>query len=288
MSEQTEIEEFADELVDAILSTVQLGDPKEFGECHSDLSDIFQRLSTKDWGVQALRFREHVTDIAKQTSLDARREERLSYPPSDYSPTEDPISLTLEGCYQVTGHYTTYIYAMPELKEALIDSMKKRGIEEDNVGLLLTREWKILANMMNLPEIAELTRTMPAYEDFNQSKQRNRSLANARRKIEHTVNGKIVEKVSLETGGMDENGNTGDPLEIPDTADMVSEVTDKVFAEQCMAVLTDEDREIMMRYAEGETLESLAGDFGYKTPGGMLKRIDRIRTQIKGKIKDKP
>ena len=174
MSEQTEIEEFADELVDAILSTVQLGDPKEFGECHSDLSDIFQSLSTKDWGVQALRFREHVTDIAKQTSLDARREERLSYPPSDYSPTEDPISLTLEGCYQVTGHYTTCIYAMPELKEALIDSMKKRGIEEDNVGLLLTREWKILANMMNLPEIAELTRTMPAYEDFNQSKQRNR------------------------------------------------------------------------------------------------------------------
>ena len=284
MDEQISVEEYADELVDLILSVVQFGDPREIAmelsECQSDISDVLPHLSTKGWGDPALSFRKQVNDIAKKSSLETRHDENLSYPPSDYSTTGDPVSLVMEGCYKATGHYTTFVYALPELKAALVNSMKKRGIDEDSAWPLITQEWKIWANMMNLPEIAKLTRAMPAYEDYNQGKPHNRSLMDARRKIEHTVDGKIVEKISIETGGTDENGNDGVPFEIPASNDVIAEVTDKVFAEQCLAVLNNEDRKIMTRFADGETLESLARDFGYKTASGMLKRIERIRKQI--------
>ncbi len=153
MNEQISVEEFADELVDVILSSVQFGDPKEvakqLSECHSDVSDILSYLSTKNWADPALNCRKKVTDIAKQSSMEARHDERLSYPPSDYSPTGDPVSLVMEGCYKATGHYATLIYALPELKTALVKSMKKRGIDEESAWPLITREWTIWANMMN-------------------------------------------------------------------------------------------------------------------------------------------
>jgi hypothetical protein len=79
----------------------------------------------------------------------------------------------------------------------------------------------------------------------------------ARRKIEHTVDGKIVEKISIETGGTDENGNEGVPLEISASNDVIAEVTDRVFAEQCLAILSNEDRDIITRYASGRHLSLL-------------------------------
>ena len=104
--------------------------------------------------------------------------------------------------------------------------MAQHGIDADNCNELLKREWDIWAYLLSLPEIAKLTKSMPAYEDYNRSKPENRSLISAARKIEHTKNGAIVEKVSIETGGpKDENGKAT-PLEIASSDDMVAEITD--------------------------------------------------------------
>ena len=218
--------------------------------------------------------------IVKGTSLDTRHDLKLSFPPSDFSKTDDPVSLTYEGCYKAVGYYTAIINASPELKAAFIEAMAQHGIDADNCNELLKREWDIWAYLLSLPEIAELTKSMPAYEDYNRSKPENRSLISAARKIEHTKNGAIVEKVSIETGGpKDENGKAT-PLEIASSDDMVAEITDRIMVQQCLSLLSETDREILIRHANGETYAALANAYGYKTAGGMQKRIARIKKQV--------
>ena len=284
----TETKEFINQLVEAILFAVQAGGSKEtikeaakeLKECPSDISNILPYVNTKGWGEPARRFKTEVGAIAKNSSLDTRRELRLSFPPSHFSTTDDPVSLTFEGCYDATSYFTTLIYACPEIKNALIEAMKAHGVDEDNAWDLVTREWKLWSHMMHLPEVADITRAMPAYEDYNRGKPNNYSLISAARKIEHTVGGKIVPKISIETGGTDENGNGGKPLEIAATDDVIEDATNKIYAEECLAILDETDREIMLRHADGETYASLAKAFGYKTAGGMQKHIKKIKNQI--------
>lgn len=223
-------------------------------------------------------------DIVKGTSLDTRHDLKLSFPPSDFSKTDDPVSLTYEGCYKAVGYYTAIINASPELKTAFIEAMAQHGIDADNCNELLKREWDIWAYLLSLPEIAKLTKSMPAYEDYNRSKPENRSLISAARKIEHTKNGAIVEKVSIETGGpKDENGKAT-PLEIASSDDMVAEITDRIMVQQCLSLLSETDREILIRHANGETYAALANAYGYKTAGGMQKRIVRIKKQVANRM----
>lgn len=283
-----ETKEFINQLVEAILSSVNAENveqiikkaTEEHKELPSDVSDILPYVNTKGWGEPAMKFKTEVGAIAKNSSLDARRELRLSFPPSHFSTTGDPVSLTLEGCYDATSYFTTLIYACPEIKNALIEAMKARGVDEDNVWDIVTREWKIWSQMMHLPEVAKITRAMPDYEDYNRGKPNNYSLISAARKIEHTVDGKIVPKISIETGGTDENGNGGKPLEIAATDDVIEDATNKIYAEECLAILDETDREIMLRHADCETYASLARAFGYKTAGGMQKHIKKIKKQI--------
>ena len=47
--------------------------------------------------------------------------------------------------------------------------MAQYGIDADNCNELLKREWDIWAYLLSLPEIAELTKSMPAYEDYNRA-----------------------------------------------------------------------------------------------------------------------
>ena len=103
-------------------------------------------------------------------------------------------------------------------------------------------------------------------------------------KIEHTKNGAIVEKVSIETGGpKDENGKAT-PLEIASSDDMVAEITDRIMVQQCLSLLSETDREILIRHANGETYAALANAYGYKTAGGMQKRIVRIKKQVANRM----
>ena len=58
-------------------------------------------------------------------------------------------------------------------------------------------------------------------------------------------------------------------------------VTDKVMLESALASLDETDRDLLLRHAAGETYAELAADFGYKTAGGVQKRIERIRQKLK-------
>lgn len=61
---------------------------------------------------------------------------------------------------------------------------------------------------------------------------------------------------------------------------MVAEVTDRIMVQQCLSLLSETDREILIRHANGETHASLADAYGYKTASGMQKRIARIKNQV--------
>ena len=54
-----------------------------------------------------------------------------------------------------------------------------------------------------------------------------------------------------------------------------------MFLEECLALLSPEDRGLLTRhYVNGETLTSLAKDYGYANASGVRKRIERIKKQI--------
>ncbi len=80
----------------------------------------------------------------KRTSLDTRHDLKLSFP-SDFSKTDDSVSLTYEGCYKAVGYYTVILNASPELKAAFIEAMAQHGIDADNCNGFLKREWDIWA-----------------------------------------------------------------------------------------------------------------------------------------------
>lgn len=53
-----------------------------------------------------------------------------------------------------------------------------------------------------------------------------------------------------------------------------------IMVQQCLSLLSETDREILIRHANGETYAALANAYGYKTAGGMQKRIVRIKKQV--------
>jgi hypothetical protein len=133
---------------------------------------------------------------------------------------------------------------------------------------------------MNLPQIAEICKELPDYADYNHGKPNNYSLQNAKRKIEHTTDGKLVEKVSLERGGPQDAGGQYTSYPLNDTTDVAADVIDRVAMDQCLAQLSPEDRELLVRYANGETFTALAKDYGYASASGVRKRIGRIKKSI--------
>jgi hypothetical protein len=186
--------------------------------------------------------------------------------------------------YHTVAYYTAMIENDSEVREALIQAMADKDYTSDNIDEFLKREWDIGAHLMNLPQIAEICKELPDYADYNHGKPNNYSLQNAKRKIEHTTDGKLVEKVSLERGGQKDADGQYAPYPLGDTTDLVSNVIDQVSMEQCLARLSYEDREILLRYADGESLTALAKEFGYANAGGVRKRIERIKKEIQKKI----
>ena len=65
---------------------------------------------------------------------------------------------------------------------------------------------------------------------------------------------------------------------------MVAEVTDRIMVQQCFSLLSETDREILIRHANGENYAALANAYGYKTASGMQKRIARIKKQVANRM----
>jgi hypothetical protein len=212
--------------------------------------------------------------------MDTRHDLSLAFPPSHFSGEDNPLMLFYKAFYDTVTYYTTLIQGTPEVRDALIKAMADKGYNEDNIDELLKREWDINAYLMNLPQIAEIFKELPDYSDYNHGKPNNYSLQNAKRKIEHISGGKLVEKVSIERGGPKDASGQYTPYPLDDATDVTSEVIDKVYLEQCLALLSPEDRELLVRHANGESYTALAKDYGYANASGVRKRIERIKKQI--------
>ena len=117
--------ELAKKTVSMIMTAVQGGTPEEAAMRNMadrlDISDVLPDIDTTGWSYESREKLKEYCKAIKWSSLDTRHDLKLSFPPSDYSKTNDPVSLTYESCYKAVGYYTSIINDIPELKNAFID-----------------------------------------------------------------------------------------------------------------------------------------------------------------------
>ena len=272
MTDKGKIQHNANEFVSALINTLGNGTVQEVVEKNFDdaldiehISDPFQ---SDDIPPELAARLKDLANVVKDTSMDTRHDLKLAFPPSHFSNTDNPLMLFYKSYYNVIANHTMLIENAPETKDALIKAMAAHGYTEDNIDEFLKRMWDIHAHLMCLPQIAETYKEVPDYSDYNSGKPNNYSLQNAQRKIEHMMEGQLVEKISMEN------------LTLEDSTDVSKEVTNRLFLEECLSSLSPEDRELLTRYTDGETLTALAKDYGYANASGVKKRIERIKKQI--------
>lgn len=271
------IQQSANEFVTALVNTLGNGTVQDVAKKNFDdaldIESIMIHDPNENLSPDVSAHLKELAEIVKSTSMDTRHDLELAFPPSHFSSTDNPLMLFYKSFYDTVAYYTALIQATPEVRDALIKTMEDKGYTEDTIDDLLKREWEIQAHLMQLPQIANTYQEHPDYTDYNHCKPNNYSLQNAKRKIEHTMGGQLVKKVSI------------DQSPLKDTTDIATEVIDKVFLEQCLALLSPEDRELLIRhYINGEPLTALAKAYGYANASGIRKRIERIKKQITEKF----
>ena len=284
MSKEKTIQQNATEFVNALVNTLANGTVKEVVERNRDdaldISNIAVNLPFREMSPEVAAYFKDLLQTIQNTSIDTRHDLSLAFPPSHFSSTDHPLMLYYKALYHTVAYYTAMIDSEPEVRAALINAMADRGYTAENIDEFLKREWDISAYLMNLPQIAEVLKELPDYSDFNHGKPNNYSLQNAKRKIEHITDGKLADKVSLERGGPKDAGGQYTPYPLGDTTDVASDVIDQVAMEQCLTQLSPEDRALLVRHTNGETLTALAKEYGYANASGVRKRIERIKQQI--------
>ena len=272
MVDEEKLQQNANEFVSALINTLGNGTVQEVVEKNFDdaldieqISDPFQ--SDEIPPEIAARLKD-LAKIVKDTSMDTRHDLKLAFPPSHFSGMDNPLMLFYKSYYDIIANHTLLIENAPKTKDALIKAMAAHDYTEENIDDFLKRRWDIHAHLMCLPQIADTYKEVPDYSDYNSGKPNNYSLQNAQRKIEHMMGGRLVEKISTEN------------LPLEETTDVSEEVINRLFVEECLSSLSPEDRELLTRYADGETLTALAKDYGYSNASGVKKRIERIKKQI--------
>ena len=244
MAEERTIQQSADEFVNALVNTIGSGTVQEVVEKNHndalDISNIAVNLPLKEMPPELVKYLKDLVQTVKETSMDTRHDLSLAFPPFHFSGEDNPLMLFYKAFYDTVTYYTTLIQGTPEVRDALIKAMADKGYNEDNIDEFLKREWDINAYLMNLPQIAEIFKELPDYSDYNHGKPNNYSLQNAKRKIEHMSGGQLVEKVSIERGGPKDASGQYTPYPLDDATDVTTEVIDKVYLEQCLALLSPE------------------------------------------------
>lgn len=288
MPEEKDIQQVANEFVTELENTLGDGTVQEVVEKNKndalDITNVAAALPLKEMPPETVKYLKELSQTVKDTTMDTRHDLSFAFPPSHFSGEDNPLMLFYKAFYDTVTYYTALIQSTPEMRDALIKAMADKGYNEDNIDDFLKREWDINAYLMNLPQIAEIFKELPDYFDYNCGKPNNYSLQNAKRKIEHIIDRQLVEKVSLERGGPIDSSGQYTPYPLDDVTDVTAEVIDKVYLEQCLALLSPEDRELLIRHANGETLTALAKDCGYANASGVRKRIERIKKHITEKF----
>ena len=126
----------------------------------------------------------------------------------------------------------------------------------------------------NLTEVFKVTEQYRCFEDFRSHKNQRRT--DFYRKWYHTRTKHPM--ISLEEY-QELNAEQYDGqrrLLHNEDADAEEEAVSQVLVEAFMRTLNEKDRAILQMRQEGETLEAIAEEFGYKNHSGVLKRIRKI------------
>ena len=203
---------------------------------------------------------------------------KLSFPPTCYS-SNDPITLLYESNYKLIQFWTLAILENDDITSAFLEAMAQAGVDGSNIDDFLNTECAVLAHLQQMPMIASIQRKMPDYDDFNRFKPNNFRYLDAQKKIEHTMNGELVTKVSLETGGPADAGGNPTPLEI-EAPDMIAEITTAVCIQQSMKVLSEKEQSILRLRLQGKNMSEIAIALGYHDASGVKKAIKRIGQKL--------
>lgn len=91
-----------------------------------------------------------LTNVIKNTSMETRRDLKLSFPPSNFS-KDDPLTLYYTQLYQAVAYYTPLICSNEEIANIFIEEMQNLGIDADNIDDFLNLEWVLGAKLTKLP-----------------------------------------------------------------------------------------------------------------------------------------
>ena len=220
----------------------------------------------------------YVKSEIESAFIPTRRDMKLSFPPTCYS-SNDPITLLYESNYKLIQFWTLAILENEDIMGAFLEAMAQAGVDGSNIDDFLNTECAVLAHLQQMPLIASIQRKMPDYDDFKRFKPNNFRYLDAQKKIEHTMNGELVTKVSLETGGPVDAGGNPTPLDI-EAPDMIAEITTEVCIQQSMKALSEKEQSILRLRLQGKNMSEIATILGYHDASGVKKAIKRIGRKL--------
>ena len=233
------------QLTKTLVDTMADGTPKEIAkDLESQFVDrstehLYRKVTPTDLSGSTEVYK-YVKGEIESAFIPTRRDMKLSFPPTCYS-SNDPITLLYESNYKLIQFWTLAILENDDITNAFLEAMAQAGVDGSNIDDFLNTECAVLAHLQQMPMIASIQRKMPDYDDFNRFKPNNFRYLDAQKKIEHTMNGELVTKVSLETGGPADKGGNPTPLEI-EAPDMIAEITTEICIQQSMKALSERSK----------------------------------------------
>ena len=214
-------------------------------ECLKEIMDAVSNLAFPHFGFPG--FKEQYTGYCPVWIFS-------NYLPIWAKEVEKEIGLNLQ-CLFYHSKILPYAYPPAEEVDALFERIVKRVIAEQN-----------------LQPVLDVVKEMPCHEDFEPGRSYVRM--DFLRKWYHTRS-KRVQEISLDQafGGED----FGPLFFIPDASTHVEEhVISKVFLEQFMGTLTEQERRLLDLRQQGYTWVEIAPELGYASHSGVLKKVDSI------------
>ena len=271
------------QLTKTLVDTMADGTPKEIAKgLESQFVDrstehLYRKVTPTDQSGSTEVYK-YVKGEIEGAFIPTRRDMKLSFPPTCYS-SNDPITLLYESNYKLIQFWTLAILENEDIMGAFLEAMAQAGVDGSNIDDFLNTECTVLAHLQQMPMIASIQRKMPDYDDFNRFKPNNFRYLDAQKRIEHTMNGELVTKVSLETGGPADKGGNPTPLEI-EAPDMIAEITTEVCIQQSMKALSEKEQSILRLRLQGKNMSEIATVLGYHDASGVKKAIKRIGQKL--------
>ena len=100
--------DFAGQLIDTLFSAVQGSTPQEAAARNADglpdVTDLSAAVRSCEWSDEISAMTPQVVKALKDSSMDTRRDMKLSFPPSHFSAENDPVSLVCETVFKPAIH----------------------------------------------------------------------------------------------------------------------------------------------------------------------------------------